>query len=819
MNQLIKTLFLSFAVFGLFLTSTAHPVDQQTAKAIAAKFMQTNDLQLSTTYQTDKGIATFYVFNTSDGFVIVAADDCETPIIAYSRESRFDPNNVPMQMEGYLQDFVARMQIGIENHIEADELTAKQWELVKTTGRLNERKDAKAVEPLLTEKWHQGCRYNSLCPEMSGPCNRAEVGCVAVAMGQIMHYWGYPASGWGSNAYYNLGVQLSADFGNTTYDWEHMPDSLTDASSEEEIAAVATLLYHCGVAVNMEYSNNGSNISSANVPNALIRYFSYSRQLHRDKKGNDNAAWLAKLKDCLDLQRPIYYSGKGNAGGHAFVCDGYDDNDLLHFNWGWGGNGDGYFALGNLNVIGYHFNNNNYAILDIFPQYEPCMVTATAFPATAGSIEGTGEYHLGAQCTLTAVPTESSKFSYWKKEGRIISQEPSVTFNVENDIDGYEAYFSFKPLKEIIACHAPDTNDVNSPNVYLSWDFDGINEWNLLKQFETDWEASMVATDGEHIYTAYDHFDNYPYTFSKYTMDGELLEHFNIEGARPDGMTCDGSFFYCSKNHSINDICYMYRFDFDNKTLIDSTYMNKQFSKCAYDANYDGFWLRDYLSTNRNISLVNRQGETICGFTMPSTMGYLVEGFGGILAEDGNPHLLLSYGRVVFDYDINTNNLNVNPISLLNFYGNPINASFAQYDGKDAIFITHADYSYNSFSISIFEINSHLAPILHYRLYRADSEGNTVMLADEVDGTSFIDSTWNEATPGMYRFGISEVYFNGVESEIIWSDTIKKSGIGIEENDSGQEAPEPSVRKVIEDGHLIIIKDGKRYSVTGQQLN
>ena len=93
------------------------------------------------------------------------------------------------------------------------------------------------------------------------------------------------------------------------------------------------------------------------------------------------------------------------------------------------------------------------------------------------------------------------------------------------------------------------------------------------------------------------------------------------------------------------------------------------------------------------------------------------------------------------------------------------------------------------------------------------------MLTDEVDGTTFIDSTWNEATPGIYRFGISEVFFNGVESEIIWSDTIKKSGIGIEENDGEQEATEPSVRKVIEDGHLIIIKDGKRYNISGQQLN
>ena len=158
-------------------------------------------------------------------------------------------------METYLQDFVARIRYGIENQIEADELTARQWELVKNTGRLNESKTATAVEPLLTEMWEQGCHYNELCPTFSKvPCGHAEVGCVAVAMGQIMHYWKYPTTGWGSHSYNNAGLSLSADFGNTVYDWDHMPDSLTDDSSDIEVEAVATLLFHCGVSVDMQYT-------------------------------------------------------------------------------------------------------------------------------------------------------------------------------------------------------------------------------------------------------------------------------------------------------------------------------------------------------------------------------------------------------------------------------------------------------------------------------------------------------------------------------------------------------------------------------------
>ena len=93
------------------------------------------------------------------------------------------------------------------------------------------------------------------------------------------------------------------------------------------------------------------------------------------------------------------------------------------------------------------------------------------------------------------------------------------------------------------------------------------------------------------------------------------------------------------------------------------------------------------------------------------------------------------------------------------------------------------------------------------------------MLADEVLGTSFLDSSWNDALAGTYRFGISEVYTNGVESEIIWSDPIVKTDFSIDENDSDQEDAEPSVQKVIENGHIIIIKDGNRYNVSGQKLN
>lgn len=797
-----KTLLLCIAVLGLSLTAITRPVDLKTAQSVATKFMGTNDLQLATTYQTERNIAAIYVFNTKNGYVIVAADDCEAPIIGYSREGRFDPNNVPVQMEDYLQDFVARIQYGIENHLVADETTTRQWELVKATGQLNGHNVSKTVAPLLTEKWHQGCLYNSLCPAGQGPCDHLEVGCVAVAMGMIMHYWKYPATGWGSNSYNNSGTQLSADFGNTTYDWDHMPDSLTDNSSDAEIEAVATLLYHCGVSVNTSYKPSGSTANYNDVIKALVRYFSYSKRLHYEKRTNySDEEWLLMLKDCLDLRQPVFYVGHGNQGGHAFVCDGYDGNDLLHFNWGWGV-ANGYFSLGNLNPLGYPFNTSQTAIFDIYPHYEPCIVMATANPPTAGTIEGAGEYHIGEQCTLTVTPAPDMDFFYWKKDGQTISNDPTYTFAVEADTICLEAHFSCFPVGEIAANYAPEANNPNSTSVSLTWNR-ADTEWELLKQFEIGEEIGGIATDDEYIYVTYAEWNNPPFVFGKYTMEGELIERFNIDDFI--GATClayDGTDYYCNSSLGVYEV--LYRVDFDNKTITEYQTMRNWFGTLAYDPEYDGFWC----GHNYQVFLYDRQGQLIK--SSPSTHNDYINGTGYFIAEDGNPHLLVSLEYGVYDYDINNNFIFDHPLLDFDDANESLGVCTGKYHGEEALFVVVG------YTVYIYKVRSKLAQIIGYRIYRADSEGNTVMLADGIGGATYLDEIWNDAHAGMYRFGISEVYANGIESEIVWSDFIEKTDYSIGEGNG--EPMAPSVQKVIENNRIIIIKDGKRYTVTGQQL-
>ena len=802
MNNMKKVLFLHIAILGFYLCSIARPIDQETAHNIAAKFMGTSDLQLAATYRTEQGASAFHVFNTSDGFVIVSADDCETPIIGYSREGRFDPNNVPIQMEDYLQDFIARIQYGIENHIEADEATAKQWEMVKTTGKLNDSKSTKAVAPLLTDKWNQGCLYNSLCPTMSGPCGHAEVGCVAVAMAQIMRYWGYPTTGWGTHSYSNAGLTLSADFGNTTYDWEHMPDSLTENSSEAEIEAVATLLYHCGVSLEMRYGPNGSLANTGDVINALRRYFNYTRQIHKEKKSDySNEEWSSLLMNSLDLSRPVQYVGYGS-GGHSFVCDGYDSNGLFHFNWGWG-TANGYFALGNLNPLGYDFSISNAALFDIIPQYEPCVVNVSVFPPGAGTFEGNGEYHIGELCTLTASPAEGYNLYCWKKDGQTMSNDPTYTFAVENDTVNIEIVFCCSPVGQITASYSPEANNPNCTSVSLSWN-QPDTEWALLKQFDLHEEGSGVATDGEHIYVTYAEWNTPPFAFGKYTMNGDLVEQFNL---RIDfdavGLDYDGTSFYCSTSHS--GLKVLYQVDLDNKMIIDSLNILHWFGDITYDPEYDGFWL----DQNYQTALHNRQGQKIQA--SPTVPDYIF-GTGYYTAKDGSPHLLITRESGVFDYNITNNSIFDSPLLDPGWdYTYGMGACTGKYDGKNAMFIA------NDHSILIYEIKSRLEQIIGYRIYRADSEGNTVMLADNFAGSSYIDETWGNALAGEYKFGISEVFANGIESEIVWSNAIMKTDFGTDENLYQPEGP--SVQKVLENGHIVIIKDGKRYTMMGQQLD
>ena len=354
------TTLLSLSVF-------AHPVDVKTAQKVATTFLNNNGAK--STQLTDlAGFANLYIFTAEQGFVVMAADDCVQPILGYSLTSTFVAEDMPENVAWWLRGYNEEIQYAIDNQMRATSETTRMWkELVEGNAKAGQATEA--VAPLIQTKWNQNKYYNRLCPIASGgPDGHAYAGCVAIAMAQIMKYYNYPSTGVGSHSYTWNGQTLSADFGATIYDWNNMADyyeyyfingtdqyaQWLDNPSEEEIAAVATLVYHCGVSVNMNYGGGGSGAVTAYAETALKNYFNYkSTTQYKTKSSYTDAQWMSMLKAELDASRPLLYSGhdpSGTGAGHAFVCDGYNSSNYFHFNWGWAGHYDGYFLLSNLDT-------------------------------------------------------------------------------------------------------------------------------------------------------------------------------------------------------------------------------------------------------------------------------------------------------------------------------------------------------------------------------------------------------------------------------------------------------------------------------------
>ena len=322
------------------------------------------DLVMSEKSKNEDNLFYIFNFNRKQGFIIISGNDNIYPVLAYSTESNYKLSDTkPDAFTDWMQSLKDQIIFAVEQKIKVSKKIQNLWIYYSNPDFKPAKKNTKDVSPLLTTTWNQGCGYNSLCPpDVSGPCGYVWAGCVATAMAQVMKYHNFPASGEGSHSYthYVYGEQF-ADFENTVYDWSNMPDG----SGNSEIAK---LMYHCGVAVNMNYSPSGSGAYSSTAATALKTYFKYSSNLILTSKyyyTEDN--WTKLLRTEIDSGRPLYYSGYGT-GGHAFNVDGYQGTDFFHFNWGWGGSYNGYFYLNDLTPGSYNFTNSQAAIVGIQPR-------------------------------------------------------------------------------------------------------------------------------------------------------------------------------------------------------------------------------------------------------------------------------------------------------------------------------------------------------------------------------------------------------------------------------------------------------------------
>ncbi|MDR1602814.1 MAG: C10 family peptidase [Tannerella sp.] len=354
--------------------------------------------------------AYYYIFNTGDdeGFIIISGDDRADDVLGYATQGHFDIDVIPTNFRNWLSLYRSELK-SLSETPELPQRTVYASHTFFDAVLL-----APEIKPLLGNTvWGQNVPFNALCPIIPETDTRAIAGCVATAMAQIMKFYEWPAKGTGSKTYISQKhhLRLNVDFSQTAYEWAQMRDTYVDGEfSEAELNAVATLIYHCGVAAEMNYSYV-SGASQQIAAFGMKDYFNYATDMQLLDRGfYATHEWYYLLKEELNASRPIFYVGSRDDGtAHAFVCDGYDRNGLFHFNWGWAGSGNGYFNVSIIepwNMTGYNGGQNIVAgiqprrtgalaarIQFFISKDYPLIASADSFGRNEKTAFSTGVYH------------------------------------------------------------------------------------------------------------------------------------------------------------------------------------------------------------------------------------------------------------------------------------------------------------------------------------------------------------------------------------------------------------------------------------------
>ena len=455
----MKKLFVLVAALMIFVGQTlAAPVDANTAKDLGVKYLKNNvlsaknivDAQLVYTLSNENDVPYLYVFNYEGGYVVMAADDLAYPVLGYG-DGVFDINNIPEGLRYFLGHYGRQIQYAIDNELVAEKDVVEQWELLRKEGITMRTRMEKAVNPLLTTTWDQGWPYNYYAPACSSywTNNHCYAGCVATAMSQVMKYWNWPETGVGEHSYStsSYGGTLSANFGETTYEWSIMPNSVTSANAGG--LAVALLMYHCGIAVDMDYAPDGSGAHTEDVPGAVIDYFRYGACTYVDSRDNyTRTKWEDLLIDQLDRGLPMLYAGSDSDGGHAFNCDGYNNQRYFHFNFGWSGSYNNYYQIDALNTGNGHFNSYQRAVFDMIPDYiynamVPEIETMTAEVDDAITKRVNINWTVPTE-SLSGDPLTEIQQIILKRNGETIqtynNPQPGATMSFDDNVSEYGAY-------------------------------------------------------------------------------------------------------------------------------------------------------------------------------------------------------------------------------------------------------------------------------------------------------------------------------------------------------------------------------------------
>ena len=438
---------LSLLFISLFAASTlvsySHPLTPQEAlKRLESQNgngmsrLPSKKLSLKYTLTDKTDLASIYVFGKEDsnGYVVMSADDAAYPVLGYSDEGVFNPDNIPPELKFWLEEYSRQIEYMRTKNYRANESSSTPFA------------DLEPVTPLLKSKWNQGAPYNTYCYtiEANGTQTKSVTGCVATSMAQVMYYYKYPEIGHGSISYkHGDSGTYSMDFSAQSFDWNEMlptyyPDSYTQLQGD----AVAYLMKACGYSVKMDYSKGEAGANGAEIAGALINYFGYNTDIEVETRAfftYDD--WALMIYNNLKDVGPVVYNGSALDGGHSFVCDGYDGNGYFHFNWGWGGMSDGYYLLDALN------------------------------PDEFGIGGAAGGYNLGQQVILNISPEKGlADVPHLMQFGNVtgkISDDTLALKLVDTDTPGLQ-YINPSPLKVTLGVKVVNNDDSSQPAQYFA---------------------------------------------------------------------------------------------------------------------------------------------------------------------------------------------------------------------------------------------------------------------------------------------------------------------------------------------------------------
>ena len=402
-------LLIALLLFGM--NSIGAPISRQQAQQIAAQFLSgkstghrvpsASEMMAEIVFNRVNTAGEPYLYAVhaakGAGYVIVSGDDRTPAVLGYMEHGSYDEGVMPENMRSWLQHY-------------ADEIELLQrYDL--TTPRRSMKDAGAPIAKTTTSLWDQFAPYNLECPmvtsykdagltQINHEAEQAVTGCAATAIAQVLYLWKdeyakaetrecklacdipaqtdvvYQSAEKVGDEMIPLWVKFSDDAipASTTIDWENLTDKYTHRDGKtvakdengnvivegtaEQQAAVARLMHICGAAMKMNYGpaySGGSGTMSSTMLYGVYYYLGFTNaRLHKQLSNDEYGNWGQDLYDELKVAKGVVFTGSSSSGGHAFVIDGYDKEDLFHINWGWSGLADeapdngGFYRLNSL---------------------------------------------------------------------------------------------------------------------------------------------------------------------------------------------------------------------------------------------------------------------------------------------------------------------------------------------------------------------------------------------------------------------------------------------------------------------------------------